>query len=84
MITTFLLTILFNFLNFLLSLLPVGVLPTAIATAVGYFWGVLNSFSFVFPVGALLGALLLVLSFDIAMLLWHIIQWVIRKIPFMQ
>lgn len=84
MITTFLLIIANAFLNFLLSFLPTGSLPSAIPQAVHYFVGIVNSFSYVIPVQTLFEAFALVVSVDLAILLWHFIQWIIRKIPGMQ
>jgi len=76
------------FLNFgfllvtgLFALLPSGSLPPEILGGVNYFVGIVNSFSYVIPVGALFSAFALVVSVDIAILLWHFINWVIRKIP---
>jgi len=84
MITTFLLSLLNAFLGFLLGLLPVGSLPIQFTEAVNYFVGILYSFSYIFPVTTLVAALLVYLVFDGVVLLWHLLQWVIRKIPGMQ
>jgi len=84
MITTFLLSIFNVFVASLVGLLPVGHLPVAITNALAYFMGILNSFSYVFPVATLLQALAIVLAFDAALLLWRFINWIIRKIPGMQ
>jgi len=84
MIFTLLLNFLYGVVLFLIGVLPVGSLPTAFSAALNYFWGILNAFSYIIPVETLLEALLIMLAFDLAVLLWHFIQWVIRKIPFMQ
>jgi len=84
MISTFLLTLLNNFVTGILGFLPSGSLPQGLINAILYFWGALNAFSYIFPVSTLLAALLILLAFDGAVLLWHIIQWIIRKIPGMQ
>jgi len=84
MITTFFLFIFNAFVAFLVSLLPTGHLPAAIATAFAYFLAVVNSFSFVIPVDTLLQAAGVILIFDGAMVLWFFINWIIRKIPGMQ
>jgi len=84
MISTFFLSTFNSFVGLLLGLLPTGHLPADVATAITYFWYVVNSFSYVFPVGALLSALLVILAFDLAMLLWKMINWIIKKIPGMQ
>jgi len=84
MITTFLLTVLLSFLSLLVGFLPTGSLPAAVATSVTSLWGYVNAFSYVLALDTLLQVLVLVVAFDITMLLWHIIQWIIRKIPGMQ
>jgi len=84
MITTFILTIFSAFANFLIGFLPNGNLPAGIAQAFAYFSGIINAFSYIIPVATLFQALLVVVGFDLAILLWHFIQWVIRKIPGMQ
>lgn len=84
MITTFLLNILYNFLETILSFLPTGQLPSAISTSIVNIWGFVNAFSYVIALDTLLQVLLLVLAFDLVLLLWHLIQWIIRKVPGMQ
>jgi len=84
MITTFLLSLFFGLIGLLLAILPVGHLPEVMTTAFAYFLGVANTFSYVIPVATLLQALVVVVAFDGAILVWHFINWVIRKIPGMQ
>jgi len=84
MITTFILTIFNAFIGFLLNFLPSGNLPTVITNAFAYFVGVMNAFSYVIPVATLFQAFALVVAVDLAILVWHFINWVIRKIPGMQ
>jgi len=84
MISTFFLTILYGFVSLITNFLPTGNLPSEISTAIDYLWAIGNSFSYVIPIDTLLQALLLVLAFDLALLLWHFINWIIRKIPGMQ
>jgi len=84
MITTFLLQILSSFLNFIVGLLPTGNLPTAISSSITSIWGYVNAFSYVVAVQTLIQVVVLVIAFDIGMLLWHLIQWIIRKVPGMQ
>lgn len=84
MISTVLLTILNSFIGFLLALLPSGAIPSGISTAITYFWLIVNSFSYIFPVSTLLAAFLVLLAFDLAVLLWHLLQWILRKIPGVQ
>lgn len=82
MITTFLLTLLNSFIAFLLGLLPSGHLPASILSGIGYLWSLINAFTYVIPVQTLLAALLLMIAVDAALFLWRLINWIIRKIPF--
>jgi len=84
MIITFFLNILNAFIGFMLGLLPTGNLPAAIESSFLTIWGTLNTFSYIFPIGTLLAAIGIIIAFDVAMIIWHIINWVIRKIPGMQ
>jgi len=84
MISTFFLSIFSSFVNLLVGLLPTGNLPANMSTAFAYFIGVANTFNYVFPLATLLEALAVVLIFDGAVMLWHFVNWIIRKIPGMQ
>jgi len=81
MILTVFLNFIDNFLLTIIGFLPVGNLPVGITNGISYFWGVLNSFSYILPVSTMLSASVVVISFDAAVLLWHMVQWIIRKIP---
>jgi len=84
MIGTFFLSILAAFLGLLLGFLPTGTLPPEIAAAFNSIWGMVNAFSYVIAVDTLIQVASLVLAFDLIVMLWHIIQWIIRKVPGMQ
>jgi len=84
MITSFFLNIFALFLSGLLSLLPSGSLPAAFSSSLSSVWGFVNAFSYVIAVDTLIQVVVLVIAFDLAVLLWHVLQWVIRKIPFIQ
>jgi len=84
MIATFFLSIFNSLIGGLLGLLPVGHLSGEIGAAISYFVSVANAFSYVVPVATLLQAVALILIVDGAILAWHFINWVIRKIPGMQ
>jgi len=81
MIVTVILNIAYLFLTGLVAILPQGNLPPQIGGAVLYFVGILNSFSYVIPVATLFEAFAVIVGVDIAILLWHFLNWVIRKIP---
>jgi len=84
MITSFFLTFFADFLSGLLSLLPTGSLPQQISDSLSTVWGLVNAFSYVIAVDTLIQVVVLAVAFDVVLLLWHIIQWIIRKIPFIQ
>jgi len=84
MISTFFLTVFASFASLLVGLLPTGILPVAVGTAIAYFVGVANAYSYVVPIDTLLQALAIVLVFDGSILAWHFINWIIRKVPGMQ
>jgi len=81
MIVTFILTILYSFINLLLGILPTGHIPAGFTNAFAYFMGLVNAYSYVVPIGTLLAAAAVVLVFDGALMLWYFINWIIRKIP---
>jgi len=72
------------FLSGVVNLLPNGVMPADISSSFTFLVGVVNTYNYVVPLKTLLAAAGVVLIFDSAMLLWHLLNWVIRKIPGMQ
>jgi hypothetical protein len=84
MIVAFFLSLFFGFINLLLGVLPTGHLPVQMTAAFAYFFGAANLFSYIVPVATLMQALVVVLVFDGAIMLWHFVNWIIRKIPGMQ
>lgn len=84
MIISFFLSILFLLVNGVVSLLPVGELPVAFGTSVASIWGYVNVFSYVIAVSTLIQVVVLYIGFDLVVLLWHVVNWIIRKIPGMQ
>lgn len=84
MITSFLLSILNGFLNMLLQVLPAGALPDSIASSFSSVWGYVNAFSYVVAVDTLILVVVLVVAFDLILLGWSFVNWIIRKVPGMQ
>lgn len=84
MIISFLLNIAYSFIVSLLGLLPTGHIAQAILDAVGYFWAIGNSFSYILPMDTFLAAVIAVMAFEVFVLLWSLLGWIIRKIPGMQ
>jgi len=83
MITTFLLIIVNTFVGFLLSILPIGNIPSGILTSLSYIVGVMNTFNWFFPLDTLFTVLLITLTYELAVLTYHFVMWVLRKIPIM-
>lgn len=83
MITSFFLQILFYFVNFLVGFLPSGNLPSGFSDSLIYFWNLINSFSYILAVDTLLQGMLVVGAFELAILAFHFIEWLLKKIPFL-
>lgn len=84
MIFTLILNFFDLFLSGLLNLVHEGHLPSQITTSFAYFFNTANQFSYVVPIATLMQAFALVLTVDAAILVWHFLNWIIRKIPGMQ
>jgi len=84
MIFTIPLTIFFAILSVLVSLLPdPGAISIALSTGASYVFGFLWNFNFILDVPTLIQIILLQFGFESAILLWHMIHWGIKKIPFL-
>lgn len=84
MITSFLLTILNTFLLFIVGFLPTGSLPLQISTSIVNIWGYVNAFSYVIALDTLIQVVVLAVAFDLVMLLWYLINWILKKIPWIK
>jgi len=84
MIVSFFLQVLYALVSTLVNFLPTGGLPASIETSLISVWGYVNAFSYVIALSTLIQVLLLYIAFDLVVLLWHLIQWIIRKVPGMQ
>jgi len=84
MIVTFFLNLFFSVIRLLVDFLPNGHLPSQITSAFTYYFGAANLFSYIIPIGTIVSALLVIIAFDGIVLIWHFINWIIRKIPGMQ
>lgn len=83
MIVTFFLTIAYAFISGLIGLLPASTgLPAGISTALAYIINSLNSFSYLIPVGALLGSLAVVILYEGGIWAFHGIIWIWKRLPF--
>lgn len=82
MIFTIPLTIFYFIFAGLLALLPDSSgLPDAIADGFQYVFGFLYAFDFLLPVSSIVSVLLIALSFEVAIQIWHLAHWIARKIP---
>jgi len=68
MITGFFLQIFYAVIAFFIGLLPIIAVPADWANALVLIWGYLQSFSFLFPVAALVSVLSVALTFHLALL----------------
>jgi len=78
----FLLTLLFNFLSFLINLLPAGaVFPSSVHTAfstLGSYFGVMDVF---IPLSVLYWCLITIFGVEVAIFGFKTVKWVISHIP---
>jgi hypothetical protein len=81
MIVTLFLNSIAFLLNGIISFFPLGTIPTQWVSAVYQIWAYGNSFSYVFPVSAILFWLGIVLAFNAAVLGFKLFSWIIRKVP---
>jgi len=84
MIGTFFLTILNSFLGLLVGFLPTGGLPAEVSSSITSVWGFVNAFSYVIALDTAIQVLVVVIGFELILLLWAFVNWIIRKIPGMQ
>jgi uncharacterized membrane protein YdfJ with MMPL/SSD domain len=76
MIVTFFLQIAYSFLNFLVGLLPTGgSFPASWTSGIATVWGAVNVFSFIVPVGVLVTALGIAVTFHLFVFSWKFLHW---------
>jgi len=78
MITGFFLTILYTIVSFLISFLPEIQYPQEITDAVMYFWGTMQSFSWLFPMDTLVTILGLATIYFMSSLIWKMGNFIFR------
>jgi len=77
MITGFILTLIYQFISFTVGLLPTGsAFPSEWTAGIYTVWGYVNSFSFVVPVGTLVSALAIAMSFHLFVFAWKAMHWI--------
>lgn len=81
MIITLFLNFIYLFITGIESMLPHWSMPASIVSSFAYFVGVVNQFNYVVPVAALFEAIAVVTAIDLAIMLWHLLNWAMRKVP---
>jgi len=80
--TSFLFTIAYNFLSFLINHLPSGgVFPTEVHSAFSTLGGYVGMFDVFVPISTLLYCLLLLFSVEIGVFAFKTIKWLVSHIP---
>jgi len=77
----FIVLVAFAFFVGILNFLPTGSgLPEAVTSAITLIFGYMNLFNFFFPIDQLFFALTVVLGFQAAIFIWHILRWTIALV----
>jgi len=74
MITGFFLQILLAVASFVVNLLPVYNLPTAVTSAISTAWGYMNTLAFLLPMDTILQVFVLALIFHVSILIWRMLH----------
>lgn len=81
MIPGFFLNLLYYFLSFMISILPVGgTLPQSWVSSLLLMWGYAQSFSYVIPISTLLTVLSLAMTFHISIFAFRLVKWLVHLI----
>jgi len=78
MIVGFFLQIFYSIIHFFVDLLPVIAYPEQIDAAAKTAWGLINAFSYIFPVSTLAQVLGVALVFHGTVLVWRMSNWVLH------
>jgi len=70
MITGFILQIIYSVMAFVVSFLPESAYPTQITDAVLLFWGTMQSFSWLFPMGTLVTVIGIATLYYVSSIAW--------------
>jgi len=81
MIATFILNLVANFYSLLFEWLPTGSLPTGVASGVNTVVSYMYGWNALFPIDTLFQVLTAYIVVESAILLFDLIQWILRKIP---
>jgi len=80
MIITAILNLIYSLVNFLLSFLPIGNIPSGISDGISYIVGVMNTFNYFFPIGTLFAVLAITVTFELAVFVYHFSMWIYRLV----
>jgi len=78
MITGFFLNILYSIVAFIVEVLPVVAYPTEITNAVLLFWGTMQSFSWLFPMGTLVSVMGIATAYYLSAIGWKFGNFIFR------
>lgn len=81
MLVELLLTPIFSILNFLISSMPVIQLPAFIMGAVSGMISIFNTANFFLPINSLFVILGSIMLFEMGMLTFYVVNWVVHRIP---
>lgn len=80
MITGFFLNVLLVLLNFFFGLVPPFPMPAPVLSSLTFIVGLMNAWTWLFPVGTLLTVVGLSISFHLALVLFDLAIWIIHLI----
>jgi len=84
MIITILFSVIIGIVTIILNLLPDGAaFPPEFTTGFRTLWNIIWAWDFIIPVQALINCVTITISFWVFVLAWHLIHWILRKIPAM-
>ena len=81
MILQLILDIVFNVLNFMLTLLPVFDLPAFLSGGVTSFLTIVKTLAFFFPIGTLFLCIASILAIDMFYFGVWVVNWVVHRVP---
>jgi len=80
MIVGFFLSVILSGITFIVNLLPSYAFPSEIPTGISYFWGYVNLFSMIIPVGTIAVLFVVMTVFYGAEGVWNAAHWVLRRL----
>jgi hypothetical protein len=82
MIATAIISIIYTFILFMVSVLPISTgLSTDVTSAVSNVFDIAYSFDYIIPMDTVLNVLLIAVGFHAGVLAFKGVEWILRKIP---